>query len=423
MRHDDVMALILAGGRVPELEALTAQRTKAAVPFGGLYRVIDFPLTNLMRSEVGLVGVLSQYHPQSLIDHLGDGATWDFVGRRRALKLLPPYWGREHQDWYDGTADALWQNIDFIDEYDPELVLVLSGDHVYSMDYRPLLEFHRSKGADVTIVVKDVGQGAAHRYGVAELDAEGRVRGYEEKPTEPKSSLASLTIYVFNRRVLVEQLERRRPPRGQTYHVYRQILPEILASHRVFGYVFDGYWHYTRTIDDYVAAHRDLLGPNPSLPLADWLIETNLNDDGLGEMPPAICGATADVRNSLLGPGCWIAGRVESSIIAPGVEIEEGAVVRDSIVNHRCRIGRDAVVSWAVLDKDVVVGANARIEGDRDAPPNERSPRSLRCGVAVLGKRTRVPDGGRIEGNVIVCPGAVTPPLVSAGSTIDAVEG
>lgn len=414
--------MILAGGRVPELEALTARRAKGAVPFGGLYRVIDFPLTNLMQSRIGVAGIMSQYRPYSLIDHVGDGRTWDFAGHGKTLRVLPPYWGRQTQQWYNGTADALWQNADFIRRHDAEQVLILSGDHVYRMDYRPLIEYHRAKDADATIVVKRVPDTEASRYGITRMDATGRLFDYEEKPEQPKGNLASLTIYIFNRDVLLAQLERHRPATGERYHIYRNILPEMVKSHRVFGYRFDGYWHYTRTLDEYFQAHRDLVGEKPQMTLAEWAVVTNLNSDGLGELGPTLAGPAAGIVGSYVAPGCRIYGQVHNSVLAPGVTVEAGAIVRDAVLNARTLVGAGAHVQWCIADKEVQIGAGAQIRGTRDAAPNPRTADTLSMGMAVLGKGCRIPAGASVGGNTIISPGVTAPQSVADGENIGVID-
>ncbi len=384
-----ILGMILAGGRVDELLVLTAKRPKSAVPVWGAYRIIDFALSNVMHAGIEVVGVLSQYRPYSLATHLGNGESWDFIGRSRALRILSPFRGAADSDWYKGTADALYQNIDFIERYGPELVVVASGDHISAMDYRPLIRQHRDTGAELTIAFKRVPRSQAHLYGTAVLDADGRVLRYEEKAPQPEGDLASLTVYVFNRACLVERLKQNARD-GSTFQIYSEIIPRMLAERaKVFGWVFDGYWQYARTLDAFYATNMDILGAQPP-PLADWQVRTNLNPGTPGDPVPAVFRPAAQVHSSLVGYNSVIEGTVEHSIVSPSVVVERGAVVRDAILMHRCRVGAGACVQRAILDKDVHVGPGAHI-GQGDIVPNQRFAQTLSSGVTVIGKGTRIP--------------------------------
>jgi glucose-1-phosphate adenylyltransferase len=398
-----IVGMVLAGGRVDELSVLTAQRPKSAVPFWGMYRIIDFVLSNMMRSRIDVVGVLSQYRPYSLISHLGNGESWDFLGRTRALKILSPFKGLADSDWYKGTADAIYQNLNFLEHYSPDLVLVAAGDHVYSMDYRPMIRQHLATGAELTMAFTRVPREKAHMFGTAMLDGDGRVVSYQEKAAEPESDLASLTIYVFDARVLVERL-RENAAEGTTFHLYSEVIPRMVAEGaRVFGHVFDGYWAYARTLDAYYAANMDILGADAP-DLDSWLLRTNLTAGTLGDPPPALLAAGSRNVSSLLAGGVTNAGTVERSILSPGVVVERGAVVRDSIVMHACRIGAGAVVDRAILDKSVIVEAGA-VVGHGEAAENPSLGDSLCCGATVVGKGSVVPGGVRIGRNCVVYPG------------------
>ena len=397
-----VIGMILAGGRVDELLALTAKRPKSALPVWGMYRVIDFVLSNMMHAGMEIVGVLSQYRPYSLVTHLAGGEPWDYVGRSRALRILSPFRGAEDSDWYKGTADALYQNLSFIERYAPELVLVASGDHVYSMDYRPLLKQHVATGAELTIAFKRVPRTEAHRYGTAVLDEEGRVLTYQEKVKEPEGNLASLTIYVFNTGSLVERL-RQNAQEGRSFQIYSEIIPRMVEERaRVFGWVFDGYWRYARTLDAYYATNMDILGEDAP-DLAGWEVRTNLDPGTLGDHPPALFRPGARLRSSLVCADVVLDGTVERSIISPGVLIGRGALVRDSVIMHRCRIENGAIVDRAILDKDVRVGRGAQI-GCGEAIPNVLHPHTLATGVTVVGKGATLPPGTRIGRGCILYP-------------------
>jgi glucose-1-phosphate adenylyltransferase len=397
-----IVGMVLAGGRVDELLVLTAKRPKSALPMWGMYRIIDFVLSNMMRAGIDVVGVLSQYRPHSLNAHLLNGEPWDYVGRSRALRVLSPFKGADDSDWYKGTADALYQNLAFIERYAPETVLVASADHVYAMDYRPMLQQHAASGADLTIAFKRVPREQAHLYGTAVLDASRRVTVYQEKVRHPEGDLASLTVYAFKTRCLVERL-RQNAREGQTFQVYSEIIPRMLQeSARVFGWVFDGYWQYARTLDTYYETNMDIL-KDDAPDLAAWGVRTNLNPGTLGDPTPALFRPAAKVSASLV---CWdavVEGTVERSILSPGVVVERGAVVRDSVVMHRSRIAEGAAVDRAIPDKDVHAGKDAHV-GCGDAVPNRSHPETLSSGVTVIGKGSSVPAGLRIGRSCIVYP-------------------
>ncbi len=384
--------MILAGGRVDELSVLTFFRPKAAVPFGGLYRVIDFPMSNLMHSGIWVVGVLSQYRPYSLMTHLDYGLPWDMVGRRRGLYILPPFMGREASDWYKGTADAVFQNLEFIRRWDPELVLILSGDHIYSMDYRPLIQFHQDHQADLTIAFTPVAPEEAHRFGQGVIAEEGPLGGplkdYREKVSPPVSNYASLTIYVFRTEVLEEVLTRSRTP--ESYEFGRDIIPQMVGNYRIYGYVFRGYWGYTRTLEEFWRTHLDLLGPNPRIDLKKWKVCTNLAHRNIRDRKPTVLGPKAKICDSLFYNGAYIGGKVERSILFPGVKIEEGAVVKESILFHDTVVRAGAHLERVITDTEVVIGPEARVGGEE--------------GITVIGRESELRAGLRIAGGVTVYP-------------------
>jgi glucose-1-phosphate adenylyltransferase len=397
-----VLGMVLAGGRVDELLVLTAKRPKSALPMWGTYRIIDFVLSNMMHAGIEVVGVLSQYRPYSLNTHLRNGEPWDYVGRSRALRVLSPFKGAADSDWYKGTADALYQNLNFIERYSPDVVVVASADHVYAMDYRPMLKQHVATGASLTIALKRVPREQAHLYGTAVLDASGRVTVYQEKAKHPEGDLASLTVYVFNTRCLVERLKQN-AQEGKTFHIYSEIIPRMVEEQAgVFGWVFDGYWQYARTLDTYYATNMDILredGPD----LAAWRVRTNLAPATLGDPTPALFRPTANVHSSLVCCDTVVEGTVEHSILSPGVVVERGAVVRDSVIMHRCRIGEGSLVDRTILDKEVRVGTGTDI-GCGDAVPNRLHPETLSSGVTVVGKGSWIPSGLRLGRGCIVFP-------------------
>lgn len=411
--------MILAGGRVNELSVLTASRPKSAVPVWGMYRFIDFTLSNLMHSGIDVAGVLSQYRPYSLNGHLGDGSHWDFVGRTRELRILSPFRGAADSDWYKGTADAVWQNLNFARRFEPELVLIASGDHILRLDYREMIRQHLATRAALTIAFRRVPTNQAHRFGTAILDEANRVLDYQEKAKRPTSDLASLTAYVFDFPTLAERL-RENAVEGRTRQIYDEVIPRMVREgDAVYGYRFSGYWQYARTLDDYYAANMDILG-DEAPPLDAWQVRTNLHAGDVGDLPPALFRKEASVAGSLVGPGATVEGMVERSVLSPGVIVERGAVVRDSIVMNNCRIERGALLDRAILDKSVTVGAGARV-GVGEATANAAIPASLACGATVIGKGAALPEGIEIGRGCVVHPevgSGTLPARVPAGTTV-----
>ena len=413
------MAVILAGGEGERLSILSGVRAKPAVPFGGKYRIIDFTLSNCVNSDVDNVVVLTQYNPRSLNDHIGLGRPWDLDRNNGGVKLLQPYIARGRvAEWYRGTADAVLQNINVL-EHDPaDTVLVLAGDHIYKMDYGPFIAAHRRHRADVTIAVRHVPLAEASRMGILALDEADRVVEWQEKPKQPKSDLASMGVYVFSKRALRRWLDETRNDFG------RDIIPAMLeGGARVFGYRFGGYWQDVGTIQSYWEANLALLEDQPELDLYDmeWIIHTKSE-----ERAPAKIGPTAQVHRSLVSHGCQINGTVVNSVLSPGVRVEVGAVVRDSIVMFDCVIRTGAVVDRSILDKEVVVGPGAVVGDGPDLDtPNEREPGRLNSGITVVGKRTVIPRGVRIGRNVKVAGDVRTVDfhgrIVKSGATVDRV--
>ncbi len=380
--------MILAGGRVDELNVLTAYRPKSTVPFGGLYRVVDFPLSNLMHSGLEQVAILSQYRSYSLINHIGIGAGWDMIGRHRGISILPPFQGSSTSSWYKGSADALYQNLDFIKYHDPEEVLILSGDHIYQMDYREVIEYHRQKEADMTMACLSVPLSGAHRFGVADIDDEdggvgGRILRYEEKPEKPEFGWASLTVYCFKPRALYRQLEIN-AKEDDSFEFGRDIIPRMVNEQlRMYGFKFSGYWGYTRTIDEYWQTSMDLLGPDPKIRLNEWGIRTNLEHRGIRDCQPLKVSKNGSVLNSLVYNGCKIEGEVTNSILFPGVHIKKGAMVKNSVLFFDNVVGENARLNKVISDVNTTIGDGARIGDEK----KERSGR-----VTVLGWNNHVPE-------------------------------
>lgn len=395
-----VLALILAGGQGDRLSILSEQRAKPAVIFGGKYRIIDFVLSNCANSNITRVGVLTQYRPRSLNDHIGSGRPWDLDREGGGVFLLQPYLGREISDWYRGTADAVYQNLFFVEESNADEVLILAGDHIYAMTYDAMLEFHRENKADVTVPVYPVPYEDAHRFGILELDDDRRVVKFWEKPEDPPGTLASTGIYLFNKDILIDRLQAD-AARVSSHDFGRDILPEMIGEYRVFGYPLGGYWRDVGTVEAYWQANMDLLVDLPELNLYDPNTVVRTRET---RYPPAKVGPFAHIARSLVNSGDIINGHVEHSLISPGVYIESGAVVRDSIISDGCVIARGAVVERAILDKEVYVGENAVIGPSGDFTPNEERPELLNSGISIVGKRARLPAGIQIGRNCIIGP-------------------
>jgi glucose-1-phosphate adenylyltransferase len=392
------LAVVLAGGEGERLSILSSVRAKPAVPFAGKYRIIDFTLSNCVNSGIGSVLILTQYNPRSLNDHIGLGRPWDLDRNTGGVRLLQPYIARGRAaEWYRGTADAVLQNLGEIEHQSDDTVLVLAGDHIYKMDYQPFVAFHRRHRADVTIAVRRVPIADASRMGILAMDEAGRVVEWQEKPRQPRSDLASMGVYVFSKRALKRWLNESRVDFGAN------VIPAMIeGSARVFGYRFDGYWQDVGTIQSYWETNMALLEDAPELDLydRDWTIHTRSE-----ERAPAKIGPTAQVHRSLISHGCVVNGTVVNSVLSPGVRVDVGAVVRDSIVMFDTVIRTGAVVDRAIIDKEATIGPSA-IVGDHTDPdtPNEEEPGRLNTGITVVGKRAVVPRGTRIGRNVRIDP-------------------
>lgn len=412
-----VVALLLAGGVGSRLNILVGYRAKPAVPFGGIYRIIDFTISNIANCGLSKVAVLTQYKPLSLMDHIGDGSAWDLSGRSRGIRILPPKTGEKDWDWYRGTADAVRQNLAFIMSDQFTEVLILSGDHVYCMDYAPLVEFHRQRKAQVTIGVLPVPWEETRHFGTCIVDQTNRIVDWEEKSENAKSNLASMGIYVFDRKYLVKVLEESRDE-----DFGKQIIPKALQEAGVYGYPFEGYWRDVGTIDAYWEANMDLLKPDSGLRPEAFGIKTNFAADRIRfDRPPAHVTGEARVANTIVSPDCRIRGTVKNSVLSPGVIVEEGASVTDSVVMHDCRIGSGATIERCVLDKDVEIGSGAQVgRGDASAT-NIRFPDHVYSGITLIGKGTCIPAGSRIGTNCIIHPAAREadfPQVLQDGQTI-----
>jgi glucose-1-phosphate adenylyltransferase len=398
----DVLAMILAGGQGDRLSVLSEQRAKPAVVFGGQYRIIDFALSNCANSALDRVAVLTQYRPRSLVNHIGAGRAWGYDSLRSNLQILQPYLGRADMDWYQGTADAVYQNLYVIEEARAREVLILAGDQIYLANYRNMLGYHRAKGADATVGVYSVPVEEAHRFGCLEMDESGRIIDFEEKPAHPRSTWISMSIYIFNRDALVEQLTADAEDETSNRDFGRDIIPGMYQDRRVYGYPFTGYWKDVGTVESYWDANMDLVRSDAPLSVD--------NPDGrlwtAGSIrPPARFGRRALVQESLVCPGAQVDGRVIRSVISPGVLIEEGAEVRDSVIHHSAIVRAGAVVDRCIVDKEVTIGARAIVgEGDEDVPNFER-PDIVSTGISIIGKRVAIPRHFHVGRNVVIGPG------------------
>jgi glucose-1-phosphate adenylyltransferase len=394
-----VVAVILAGGQGERLSVLSAQRAKPAVPFAGKYRIIDFTLSNCVNSGIYRVAVLTQYRPHSLNDHIGIGRPWDLDRMRGGVRLLQPYLGRKGSDWYRGTADAVYQNLQAWADWKADTLLILSGDHVYKQDYNAMLAFHEDRKADVTVAVLQVPMAEAHRFGTMVTDGDGRVVGFDEKPPEPTSNLISMGIYVFDRDILVRRLEDDARISNSKRDFGRDVVPRMVEHDRVYAYPFRGYWRDVGTIQSYWESNMGLLNEPPDFDLydTDWVIHTRSE-----ERPPARITARGSVSTSLISHGCIVNGSVEHSVLSPGVFVAEGAVVRDSILFPDCIVGPGSTLDRVILDKNVVVGADVTLGQGDDTRPNRTQPRNLQSGITVVGKGARIPSGLRIGRNCLI---------------------
>lgn len=400
---NNVLALILAGGQGDRLSILSEQRAKPAVVFGGQYRIIDFALSNVSNSGITKAAVLTQYRPRSLVNHIGYGRPWGLDRLDGGIQILQPYLGRADMDWYSGTADAVYQNLYMIEESRAREVLILAGDHIYLTSYRNMIAYHRSQGADVTVAVYSVPREEAHRFGVLDLDSAGRIVDFQEKPEHPRSPWVSMGVYCFNKDVLVEQLQADADTGSQSKHDFgRNIIPRMYETHRAFGYQYQAYWRDVGTIESYWQSHMDLLQPRPELDLNNP--EMRLRTAG-SILPPAKFGPSADVTSSLISPAAAVYGKVARSVVSPEVVIEEGADVRDSVIQHGCIIRAGAVVDHCILDKEVTVGRGAVIGDGDPSVANRLRPDIVHTGITVIGKRVTIPQRLRIGRNVVVGPG------------------
>lgn len=408
---DNVQAFILAGGRGSRLDLLSEKRVKPAVPFAGKYRIIDFTLSNCTNSGIYDIGILTQYLPLSLNEHIGSGKPWDLDRRDTRLSLMQP-----HKEWYKGTADALKQNLEILKRSPKDTVLILSGDHIYKMDYRPMIETHHQLGADVTVAVQPVPKADISRFGILETDSEGIITAFLEKPQVADSNLASMGIYVFKKAVLVDALERF----NQTDLDFgKHIIPGFLEEKkRLAAFTFNDYWKDVGTYDAYLEANLELTETVDKIPLdmydIDWKIFTRSQ-----ELPAVKVGSKASIKQALISNGSIIAGHVEKSVISPGVVIHPTAKVTHSVILNDTVIEAGAIIDHAIIDKDVVVEENATIGHGDDFTVNHDKPDLLASGLVILGKGVTVESGATLTRNIRVYPGVNVQGHVAPGMTLN----
>ncbi len=399
MPKKKMIAMLLAGGQGSRLGVLTKSMAKPAVPFGGKYRIIDFPLSNCVNSDIDTVGVLTQYEPLALNAYLGSGQPWDLDRMNGGVFVLPPYVSGSTGQWYSGTANAIYQNIPFIDQYDPEYVLILSGDHIYKMNYAKMLAFHIKKKAEATIAVLTVPMEEASRFGIMNTDDEDRIIDFEEKPKAPKSNKASMGIYIFNWKTLRPYLVADEQDTSSAHDFGKNIIPNLLRSGaNLYAYGFTGYWKDVGTIRSLWEANMDLIGADPEFRLADksWKIYSKSP-----AMPPHYIGAEASLNNALVSEGCVVYGSVERSVLFTGAHVGKGAVIRDSIVMPNAEIGDGAIVTKAIIGEGSVISAGAVI-GCEKTPEDGDYDTSLTGDITLVANSVTIPEGKRVPVGMIV---------------------
>lgn len=387
-RKKECVAMLLAGGQGSRLYVLTKNVAKPAVPFGGKYRIIDFPLSNCVNSGIDTVGVLTQYEPHALNAYVGSGQTWDLDRLTGGVYILPPYQKGKASEWYKGTANAICQNIQFIDDYEPEYVLILSGDHIYKMNYNKMLQQHKQTGADATIAVLDVPLAEASRFGIMNCNPDGTIYEFEEKPKQPKSTLASMGIYIFTWQKLRKYLLEDEANPSSSNDFGKDIIPAMLGNgEKLVSYRFEGYWKDVGTIESLWEANMDLLSPNSGLNLADdtWKIYGRTTGS-----PPHFTAKGAQVNHTLLSEGCEIAGEVSESVLFSDVRVEKGAKVEYSILMPGAVVEEGATVSYSIVAEGAVIAKGA-VVGEHPSEANQGN-----WGVAVVAAGVRIGKGQKL---------------------------
>ena len=389
-KKKECVAMLLAGGQGSRLYALTVKTAKPAVSFGGKYRIIDFTLSNCINSGIDTVGVLTQYQPLVLNEYIGNGQPWDLDRVFGGVKILPPYQGQKSADWYKGTANAIYQNLEFINRYDTDYVLILSGDHIYKMDYDKMLKYHKDKGADCTIAVIDVPIEEASRFGIMSTNPDGSIYKFSEKPKNPDSTSASMGIYIFNRDKLEKYLTEDEADPNSSNDFGKNIIPTMLAAgEKMYAYAFEGYWKDVGTISSLWEANMDLIGNEPVLDLGDpdWRIYSKNQPTA-----PQFIANSARIDNCYITDGCEVYGTVINSVLGSGVKVGHGAYVKDSVLMGDTEIGAGATVIYSIIDTNVKIGAGAQVGAAREKAE----------GITVLGEDVEVQSGAVIADGEII---------------------
>ena len=397
MRKKEMIAMLLAGGQGSRLGVLTSKVAKAAVAFGGKYRIIDFPLSNCINSGIDTVGVLTQYQPLRLNSHIGIGIPWDLDRNFGGVTILPPYEKSGNSEWYTGTANAIYQNLDYMETFHPDYVLILSGDHIYKMDYEVMLDYHKANHADITIAAMPVPIEEASRFGVVVTDGEGRIEEFQEKPPQPKSNLASMGIYIFSWQVLKDALIALRNEPGCDFG--KHIIPYCHENgQRLFAYEYNGYWKDVGTLGSYWEANMELIDIIPEFNLYEefWKIYTNSSI-----LPPQYVASQAVIDRCIIGNGAEIYGEVHNCIISSGVVIGEGAVVRDSIIMRDAQIGQGCVIDKAIIAENTKIGDHAVLGIGSDVP-NRLKPAIYSFGLVTIGENSVIPESVQIGKNTAI---------------------
>lgn len=422
MIKKEMIAMLLAGGQGSRLGVLTSNLAKPAVAFGGKYKIIDFPLSNCINSGVDTVGVLTQYRPLRLNQHIGIGIPWDLDRNIGGVTVLPPYEKSDNSEWYTGTANAIYQNLEFIDYYNPEYVLILSGDHIYKMDYENMLEYHKSCDADITLATYQVPWEEASRFGVVITDENNVISEFEEKPANPRSNKASMGIYIFSWKVLREALVKMKDQPECDFG--KHIIPYCHSNgKKICAYDFKGYWKDVGTLGSYWEANMELVDIVPEFNLYEEFWKTYTKTDAI---PPQYIDASGRVSRCIIGEGTEVYGDVENSVIGSGVTIEKGAVIRNSIIMNNATIGENAYMDKAIIAENVKIGKDAKL-GIGEEAVNEFKPQIYSFGLVTIGENSVVPDGVTIGKNTAIS-GVTTPEdypdgnLKSGGSIIKAGE-
>ena len=397
MIKKEMIAMLLAGGQGSRLGVLTAKVAKPAVSFGGKYRIIDFPLSNCINSSVDTVGVLTQYQPLRLNTHIGIGIPWDLDRNIGGVTVLPPYEKNENSEWYTGTANAIYQNIEYMEGFNPEYVLILSGDHIYKMDYEVMLDFHKQNGSECTIAVMPVPMEEAKRFGIMITDENKRIVDFEEKPANPRSNLASMGIYIFSWKVLKEALIKLKDQNECDFG--KHVIPYCFENNkRIFAYEYNGYWKDVGTLSSYWEANMELIDIIPVFNLYEefWKIYTRTDT-----IPPQYIGENAYIEKSIIGDGTEIYGKVYNSVIGAGVVIEEGTVVRDSIIMNNSVIGKDSIVTKSIIAEDVQIGSHVELGAGEEAE-NVFKPKIYNSGLVTVGECSVIPDNVTVGKNTAI---------------------